>query len=67
MTTTSWFKGKRAQRSRFPSNIRINHELLQINKVRLNDSGEYTCIVNAFDRTFQTAVVTLKVKGELIC
>ena len=39
ISTTSWLKGNRAQRERFPANIRPNQERLQIVKAKPSDTG----------------------------
>lgn len=66
ITTTSWIKGDREQRERFPSNIRPNQERLQIIKIKPSDAGLYTCITISSDSVTQTALVNIKVKGTNI-
>ncbi|CAF0767900.1 unnamed protein product [Brachionus calyciflorus] len=63
ISTTSWIRGNKAQRERFPSNIRPNQERLQIIKVKPTDAGQYTCIVSSSDGTTQIAVVNLRVRA----
>lgn len=64
ISTTSWIKGNRAQRERFPSNVRPNQERLQIIKFKQVDAGQYTCIVSSSDGSTQVIVVNLRVKGQ---
>ena len=62
ITTTSWVKGMREQRERFPSNIRPNQERLQILRVKPSDAGMYTCVTISSDGSTQTAVVNIRVR-----
>lgn len=62
ITTTSWVKGMREQRERFPSNIRPNQERLQIVKIKPSDAGMYTCVTISSDGSSQTAVVNIRVR-----
>ncbi len=62
ISTTSWFRGNRAQREKFPSNIRPNQEVLKIIRVKDSDAGQYTCTVSSSDGSYQTIVINLIVK-----
>ena len=62
ISTTSWFRGNRAQREKFPSNIRPNQEVLKIIRVKESDAGQYTCTVSSSDGSYQTIVINLIVK-----
>ena len=60
---TSWIRGNKIQRERFPSNIRPNQERLKIINVKPSDAGKYTCILSSSDGSSQTAVVNLIVQN----
>ncbi len=62
ISTTSWFRGNRAQREKFPPNIRPNQEVLKIIRVKDSDAGQYTCTVSSSDGSYQTIVINLIVK-----
>ncbi len=69
ISTTSWFKGNRAQRERFPSNIRPNQERLQIIRIKESDQGQYTCTISSSDGYTNSIVINLIVnkKSKQIC
>lgn len=64
ISTSSWFRGNRAQRERFPNNIRPNGERLQIVKVKPADAGQYTCTVSSSDGSQQNLVVNIRVRDQ---
>ena len=64
ISTTSWFKGERSQKERFPNNFRPNQETLQIIRFKPSDAGKYTCSLSSSDGTYQTIVVTIKVRDQ---
>lgn len=66
ITTTSWFRGLRTQREKFPSNIRPNNEVLQVIKAKPSDSGEYTCTVVSSDGVLSSAVAYIRVKRKYL-